>query len=422
MSFTVETVSPSQKRIDFVVPQGEVAQKVADAFKGVTKKAQLPGFRPGKVPRKVLEDRYGKQIRQDAAADLMDFHFRLAAQDVEFLGQPKVTNQGTLSENGDYTFSVLLEVRPEVTVNDYKGLVIDFPVAEVTEEQVNLSIRQRLQAQARLTEAAEDHEIVKGDLVLTQIHEQDGDGWKEVAPGTLVNTAGDRYYPGVEDLLIGAKKGDVRSGQVGEKTLQVTVLGVQVSGVPELTDEVAAKAGYEGGADGMRVAIRMELEARNNEAARNQARVEILQRITAANPVEVPTAMSESHYQLLVEELKIQNTYRGRNPQTLRLSDAQKADLQRRATFAAHASILLEAIANQEGIKVTEEDLDAKYQEIADMRGQRVEAIRGYFVKENAVPELKKRILEERTLDWLLEASELKAPEAASTESSEASV
>ena len=148
-------------------------------------------------------------------------------------------------------------------------------------------------------------------------------------------------------------------------------------------------------------------------------RSDILQRITASNPVEVPEAMIANHFQLLQEELKIQNSYRGRNAQTLRLSDAQKADLQRRAAFAAHASILLEAIAGQEGIEVSDADIEAKYQEIADMRGQRVEAIRGYFQKENAVGELKKRLMEERTIDWLLEASELKAPEAPAADSSE---
>jgi FKBP-type peptidyl-prolyl cis-trans isomerase (trigger factor) len=72
---------------------------------------------------------------------------------------------------------------------------------------------------------------------------------------------------------------------------------------------------------------------------------------------------------------------------------------------------VLEAIARQEGIVITDADLDAKYQEIADIRGQRVEAIRGYFVKENAVGELRKRLSEERTLDWLLEQAELKTPE-----------
>ena len=420
MSFQVEIVSPSQKRIDFVIPQVEVAQKVGEAFKNVRARATLPGFRRGKVPQNVLEGRFGKQIRQDVAADLIDFNFRLAVQGLEYVGQPKVAEQVNLSETADFTFSVVLEVRPEVDVKDYKGMVVDFPVEEVTDAQVESAARARLHVQARLVDAGEGHVIAEGDLVLTQIHEKDGDNWKEVAPGTMINTKGDRYYPGVEALLIGAQKGDEKVGEVNGKETKATVLGVQVSAVPDLTDEAAAAAGFEGGVDGMKVAIRMELEARNNEAARNQARVNILQKLVAGNEVEVPPAMVDSHFQLLMEELRIQNTYRGKNPQQLRLSDAGRADMRRRAAFAAQASILLEGIARQESIEVSDADLEAKYQEIADQRGQRVEAIRGYFVKEGAVPELKKRILEERVLEFLLESSDLVPPAAAAAASTEA--
>jgi trigger factor len=192
--------------------------------------------------------------------------------------------------------------------------------------------------------------------------------------------------------------------------VRVKVLGIQVSQVPELTDAVAAELGYEGGVAAMRAALRMDAETRENEGARNLARVNLLQQLTNANPIPVPPAMIDGHLQLLLEELRIQAAYRGRDPRSLRYSDAQMTDLRQRAEFAARSSLILEAVARSEGIAVTDADLDAKYQEIADMRGQRVEAIRGYFKKDNAVEELRKRILEERTLEWLLEASELVTP------------
>lgn len=413
MSFQVEQVSPSQKRINFTIPQTEVASRVGDAFKKIMGRIQMPGFRRGKVPRHILEERFGKQIRQDVASDLIEFNFRQAAQEVEYLGQPQVTPE-PLDESRDYTFSVTLQVRPEVEVKDYKALELDFPVAPVSDEQVEAAIQNKIRSQSRLTDADEGHAIAEGDLVLCKITEGSEDGsWKTLAEGTMVNTKGEKYFPAVVPLLIGASKGDTRESTEGGTTTRVEVLGVQVSRTPELTDEVAAKAGYEGGVDGMRVAIRLDLEGKANDAARNQARVQILQKITASNEVEVPQAMVENHFNLLMEELRIQNVYRGRDARSLRLSETQRADMLNRARFAAHASIVLEAIARQEGIVVTDADLDAKYQEIADQRGQRVEAIRGYFQKENAVGELRKRLSEERTLDWLLESADLKTTEAA---------
>ncbi|MDO9280578.1 MAG: trigger factor, partial [Pseudomonadota bacterium] len=313
-----------------------------------------------------------------------------------------------------------VQVKPAVEVKDYTGVKVDFPVPTVTEEQVDQLVARRLQGQSRLVEVEGDRVVARGDLALTEIVLIEDGVEKTIESGTMVNTAGDRYYTGIETLLVGLAKGESKTGTItiganagmdslrGRTVdLKVTVLGIQVSQVPELTDSVAAELGYEGGVEAMRAALRMEEETRANEASRNVARVNLLQKLIGTHSFDVPPAMVDSHLQLLLEELRIQAAYRGRDPRSIRYSEAQMADLRQRADFAARASLLLEGVAKAEGIEITNDDLEAKYQEIADMRGQRVEAIRGYFAKDNAIGELKKRLLEERTLDWLLERAEL---------------
>jgi trigger factor len=117
--------------------------------------------------------------------------------------------------------------------------------------------------------------------------------------------------------------------------------------------------------------------------------------------------MIESHLQMLMDELKLQQAYRGRDPERMRFSAEQMADLRLRAEFAAKGGLILEAVSKNEKIEITDVDLEGKYQELADQRGQTVEAIKGYFVKDNAVEELRARLLEEKSLDWLLERSKL---------------
>lgn len=414
MSVQIDQVSAFQKRLQFTVPGAEVQKRLDDAFRNLAARVQLPGFRRGKVPRKVLEARWGKQLRSEVAADIINWEFRQASQDLEFIGQPEV-QKDDLREGGDFSFSVTVQVRPEVEVSGYKGIKVDFPATSVPDAVVEAQVQRRLQAAARVEEVTEDRPVQVGDLVLTEITKVDG---TVIESGTMVNTAGERYYPGAETLLVGKKVGESARGTVqvrGEPAeVDVKVLGIQVSRTPELTDAVATELGYEGGAEALRAAVRMEEESRANDAARNVARVNLLNALVAANPVDVPPAMVDSHFQLLMEELRIQNAYRGRDPRSVRYSDAQLADLRNRAAFAARSSLLLDAVARAEGIQVTDDDLERKYQEIADMRGQRVEAIRGYFVKDNAVEELRKRLLEERTLDWLLEVAEVNyvSPEA----------
>lgn len=427
MSFQIEQVSAFQKQVNFVIPKEEVGQKLDDAYRNLSHRVRIDGFRPGKVPRRVLEARFSEHVKNEVASNLIDINFRRSAQELNFIGQPEV-GPFTLVPGQDFTFAITFQVKPELEVANYKGIEVDFPLQAVSDEQVDATIRQKLSRQAKVVTVEEDREVKAGDLVLTSLSEKKEDGSvSELEAGTIVNTQLDRYYPGLESFLIGLKKGEEKSGTVtirdtalipGVKgrTLEVVakVLEIQESRIPELSDELAAQLNYEGGAEGARVAIRLDLEEKANSAARNVARISLLQKLVAANEVEPPPAMVENHYQMLSEELRIQAAYSGRDPRSFKLSETQAADLKSRALFSARATLILEAIAKTEGITISDEDLDAKYQEIADMRGQRVEAIRGYFIKENAVEELRRRLLEERTLDFVLEAAELK--ETAATE------
>lgn len=419
MSVQVEQISPFQKRLQFTVPGAEVQEKLDTAFRTLALKVRLPGFRPGKAPRKVLESRFGRQLRSEVASDLINFKFREAAQDVPFIGTPEV-ERADLREGADFSFSITVQVKPAIQVAGYNGIKVDYPTSEVPDTAVEAQIQQRLVSHAKVVEVTDERGVQGGDLVLARIVATIDGEEKEVESGTMVNTAGDRYYPGVEKLISGLKKGESASGSitVGDSNAlpshkgqtveaRVEVLSIQASQVPALTDELATELGYEGGVEAMRAALRMKEEEKANEGARNVARVNLLRALIDANPVDVPPAMIESHVGLLKEELRIQAAYRGRDPRTIRYNDVQEADLRERGLFAARAALLLEAVAELESITVTNDDLEAKYQEIADLRGQRVEAIRGYFAKDNAVEELRKRLLEERTLEWLLEHAEL---------------
>ena len=419
MSVQMEQISAFQKRFQFSVPGDEVRQKLDQAFKTLALKVRLPGFRPGKAPRKVLESRYGRQVRSEVAADLISFKFREVAQDLTWLGQPEV-DKADIVDGADFTFAVTIQVKPETEVASYVALKVDYPTPTVDDTAVEAEIQRRLVGASRLVEVEEDRGVHAGDLAMTEIVALLEGGEKVIEGGTMVHATKDRYYPGIEALVVGLKKGEEATGEItigeantlpshkGQKVaVRVKVLGIQTHRVPALTDETAAELGYEGGVEAMRGALRMEEEQRANEAARNVARVNLLRLLIDSNVVDVPPAMVDAHVGLLKEELRIQSAYRGRDPRSIRYTDAQEADLRERGLFAARAALLLEAVAGKEGLAVTDDDLEAKYQEIADLRGQRVEAIRGYFAKDNAIEELRKRLLEERTLEWLLEHAEL---------------
>ena len=125
------------------------------------------------------------------------------------------------------------------------------------------------------------------------------------------------------------------------------------------------------------------------------------------NEFDVPDGMVEEQLQALVEELRVRRAYGGQDPRSIRFSDAEMEDLRRRARFAAKASCILAAVSRQEDIIVSDVDIDARIEEIAGMRGQTTSAIRGYLEREGATGVLRERLLEEKTLEWLLENAEL---------------
>jgi trigger factor len=185
------------------------------------------------------------------------------------------------------------------------------------------------------------------------------------------------------------------------------VQSIQAMQTPDLTDEVATQLGYEGGAEAMRLAIRGKLEASAEEAGRNQARATLLQKLIDLNHIEAPKGLIEQQLADVMEELRVQRTYGGEDPRRIQFNEAQLGDLRTRAKFAAQAGLLIERVAQLESIEVTDAEIDEKLQALADSRGQQIEAIRGYFQKENAIEDLRGRLLQEKVIDWLLEAAEL---------------
>jgi len=264
---------------------------------------------------------------------------------------------------------------------------------------------------------------------MTELVVADGEEELVREPGTMIRTEGELFYTGVEAMLegmeIGAEKTEriafaetARAEGVAGRELDVTlkVVSIQASEVPELSEELLEEMGVEGGETGLRESIRAQIAGSREEFSRNQARANLLQALIDANPFEMPANMIEEQLKMLMDELRLQEAYRGRDPRTVSFSEAQIADLRTRAEFAAKAGLILEHVAKVEELGVGDNEIEAKYHQLAEERGQSVEAIRGYFVKDDAVDELRARLLEEKTLDWLLERATLVSPEDAAAD------
>jgi len=424
MQYEVESqqLTTIRRRLEFSVPGSAVKAELKMEYDKLRRTVRLRGFRPGKVPVSVIKKRFGDQVRADIAERMVNQVWREAIGTVEAAGQPKLVERGELKGGHDFSFVIEVDVRPEVELGEYTGMDIEYVRREVAESDIDQMVQVKLASLRRIQEVEEDRGVLAGDFVLTGLTLTDGEEEVIEEPGTLINTANERFYPGIEGLLLGLKKGEEKSGevtiadtsvldQVQGRTLtaKVRVEAIQAYLTPDLTDDIAGELGYEGGVDGMRGAIQMELDERIDASAREAAQVKLLQKLVADHEFDVPTAMVDEQYEALVEEHKIRRAYAGEDMRTIVIDEATSADLRGRATFAAKASVLLLQVGKAESIEVTAADLDAKIAEIAAQRGQTPQAIRGYLEREQALPVLQTRVTEEKVIAWLMENANLTA-------------
>lgn len=426
MKVDVTALGSYQKKLQFTFPATKVKDELESAFRNLARRVKVPGFRPGKAPRTVLEARYGAQIREDVANSLIQQGWTdvLAKNTVTPVGRPAVDATSELAPQSDFEFSILVEVRPELTLETIEGVEVVYPAVEVTDDEVEAAVRSRLEGQSRLVEVS-DRGVKLGDMVLVELEAKDGDTTVSVEAGTMVRTEADPYYPGLEAHLEGMAKDEAKTAEVtfgtsrletiSGRTLTVTlkVLSIQANEVPALTDELAGELGFEGGTVGMRAALAEKTREQRDEVARIQARANLLEALIAANPFDVPQSLVDQSFQMLMEELRMQQAFRGVDPRTMSFNDATLRDLRARAEFAAKAGLILETVSKNQSITVADADVEAKLQELADSRGQTIEAVRGYFQRDGADDELRERILEEKTLDWLLERANVVTAKAA---------
>ena len=428
MNVDVKTVSNSQKQLKITVPGTLVQTEMDRAFRSLARNVQIRGFRKGKVPQRILEARFGDRVRADVASTLIQSGFSdaLSSQEIQPISQPQLTDTDAVVRGQDFCFTVTVEVRPDIELENYTGMDVVFPAVDVNDEEVEMAVNMELQRQARVVEVT-DRASEAGDNLLTSLRILDGDDEVLSEPGTMVRTSADPYYRGIESLLVGQKAGSDVSGEVtfaddamaegvAGKTLTVEakILSIQTMEAPELTDEVAGELDYEGGVKGMRSTIRMRMEATRTENSRNQARANLLEVIIASNPLDVPNGMIESSLSMLKQELQYQQAMQtGQDPASITFAPSQLADLRARAEFAAKSSLILEFVGKKENVEVADADLDQKMNELAEQQGQNIELIKGYFNTQERLDDLRARLQEEKTLDWLLERANLVAPSAA---------
>jgi len=414
----VETLNPTRVKLTVEVGFDELRSSLDGAYRRIGQRVQIPGFRRGKVPARILDQRVGRAaVLEDAVNDALPVLYAQAVREHELLplGRPEV-EVTELADNDKLAFSAEVDVRPEVTVPDYDGLQVTVEDAEVTEDEVDTEVtrlRERFASLTGVDRAAGDGDFVSLDLSATR----DGQKLDGVeATGLSYQVGSGTMLDGLDDAVRGQQAGAVVTfatellgeyqGQSADVT--VTVESVKEQVLPELDDELASLASEFDTLDELKQNIRTQMGSRKQYQQQVQARDKVVEALLDRVEVPVPDAVmhDEAHARRHGIEEQLQRAqlslsqYLSRQGQTEEQFDAE---LHQRAEVSLRSQFLLDAIAKAEQVQVSEEDLSAAIVQLAAQSGLEPEQYAQQVLQGGQINEVVGQIAREKALGVVLE-------------------
>ncbi len=419
MNVKIEDVSNIKKKLQFEIDAEIVDTQIEKAYRKIGKTAKIKGFRPGKVPQKVLEQYYAPQMEQQVLTGLInDSYFKaLVEHKIPAVSDPEIADSSSVEAGQPFTYEALVEVKPEVEAKDYTGLELEKEKYEFNDQVVEDQLREMQESRAQV-EVSERDAARAGDSVVIDFKGfVDGEPFQNgSSEDYLLELGSGSFLPGFEEQLEGMKRGEERDIEVtfpetyGVEELagkpavfKVKLHEIKEKVTPELDDEFAKEFGVET-IDQLRERIRENYEKGEKDRIEAELRERLMDALLECNPFEVPESMVEDQLKYMVENAKGRLKAQGLSMEMLGMTDEMfKANYREQAGKQVRGSLLLEAVARQEEIKVDEAEIDGKLTEISEMAGAPLDAVKKHYASAEARHGLVARIVEDKVFAFLLD-------------------
>jgi len=425
MQVEIENLNPLEKKVSVRIPADVVTREMEATYRSLNQKIKLKGFRPGKVPQSILSRLYKNQVEEEVANKLISHSLAEAVKEYNLapVSEPNVLNHAFTAEK-DFTYAVSFEVKPEFTVQDYVGLEIEVPQVVVTEEEIETELKKLQENHAQLKPLEESRPVREKDMVLVDFEGtwagQPIEGWRvvnhlvEAGSGTLVGDL-DKNLIGMhmgeeKDVNLTLPADYLKKDLAGKEiSVHLKVKEIKEKILPEVDDEFAKDLGEYQTIKDLKEHLHNLITERKKEEIRQITKEKILDKLVAQHSFSVPKSMIERQVQSFLARAELQLAREGR-----RIESASPEGEKLRETFLpldereVRGSLILEKIAEKEKISVSESEVDAHLEKLAKRLNRRVEAVKNLYQQRNLMDELRQQVLEEKTLDFLIEKAKIK--------------
>ncbi|MDQ1402818.1 MAG: trigger factor [Actinomycetota bacterium] len=417
MKSMVEPLEGNKVKLTVELEESEFEPALDDAFRRLAREVRIPGFRPGKAPRRLLEAKLGNEAaRQEAFRhSLPDFYAKaLKETELDAIAPPEIDITSG-QETGPVAFDAVVQVRPRVSIAGYEGLQVTIPRPEATDEEIDRQIDRLREQSGELTEVerpARDGDYVTIDYTLTRggdtIHEA-SDELYEVGTGAILDE--------VDEHLRGAKIGDILTFEAEVPnsepiSVRLFVKGIKEKVLPEITDEWASEASEFDTADELRadVAKRMALvkKVQANLALRDEALNALVELVTD----DAPEPLVETDLERRVHDLVHRIESQGATVEQWLIATGQTEEdvvsgLREGAVHGVKADLALRSLVEAQGIEATDDEVDAEITQLAERVGSTTDKVRAQLENAEQIEAVRSDVKRGKALEWLLEHVEI---------------
>jgi trigger factor len=421
MQVRIEDVSPVEKKMSVEVPWEAVNERLANAYRELGKGVALKGFRKGKVPRAVLEQVYGARVNYEVASELVRESFLRANQEHKLaaVAEPRVQEAAPIKKGQPFTFQAIVEVRGQIEPQSYTGLEIEKRRLAIPDSAVESQVSQLRREYTELrpiegrtvTEAGDivglsvtgtigEHQINQPQFAvdLDDTEREPLPGMRQALLGLPIDTKDKKLEFQVPD--------DYKDEQIrGRKAdLTVTILEARAKEVPELDDEFAKDTGKADTLDGLRAALRKELEDRENQTIEREAREGALRELVKRNQIPVAASLVERAVEVQYQRLRqMLGMKPDRENPTAGLTDELREKMRPSGADEVRGQLLLEAIADKENIAVSDAELGKHIEETAKARNVPAAKLRAEWQRDGRLDNVTYSLRQDKVLKFLVE-------------------
>ena len=419
MNITVEEISSIKKKISVEIPIEQVTGEVESLYREVGKQAKIKGFRPGKIPRDILERYFKDYVKAEAIQKLIQETYPAALSEKDLHPvSPPVIDPGDLEKGKPFNYSATIEVKPEIKIDGYIGLNIEGKKESAKDEEVEGRLKGLQDLHAQLKTVTEPRAVRSGDHVLIDYTAMMDNKPSEEGKATDFNVevGAGRFIPALEEKMIGLNPDEEKEIAVpfpedygykkwAGKTVSflVKVKEVKEKILPLLDDEFAKDLGDYSSLEDLKTKLKEGIEKEKELTFDRQLKDQVVDQLIQANPFEVPESLVVEQAKALVSDTKMRLATQGIALKNLNIPEEKlQEDYREVAQKQVRTYLILEKIAAQEGITVTDEEADERLRSISEKTHQKLDVVKRYYEKNGLIPELKSGILTDKTLDFLL--------------------